>query len=241
MSPNNTPIATHTTGVPADHIDPNHPHFPTDSEAQLLPRPSYRLNPCLNKKSLWITFLAFLVTGSLIGAIFAGIKVGTDRAIAGHNKANGTVYVTTTVVQTTMVDVSVTPKPTTVTQILSTIRDDSSGKPTATATLPFSAPLRPTLIPTTPASSKCTFSDKTWQKKEECDTSCQPEDGKQKVCGQDEKGWTCVTCPLSCTLSGMNWRKKDDCETYCVPEEGKRKTCGLYPMGWQCVTCALEP
>ncbi|KAI1665583.1 hypothetical protein L13192_10524 [Pyrenophora tritici-repentis] len=172
------PIELQPTGVPADHSDRNHPHFPTDAEAQLLPRPSYATRSCLTKRFLWIMFGSVFALNCLIGAAFLGIKLGTDKAIADNQKSEGRViYVITTMVSTiSMTQVIPTPTISTVTQSLSIIGTD--------------------LFPTpTPSKSPCT-SYGSWPTLAECKGNCGVP-GNMTACGVWSGGFTCVVCPLT--------------------------------------------
>ncbi|KAF1829865.1 hypothetical protein BDW02DRAFT_602201 [Decorospora gaudefroyi] len=144
----NEPIPLQPMGVPADHVDPNHPHFPTDPEAQLPPRQHFAAVPCLSKKKL-VLLGTLLVLGSLIAALYVGIIVGKKNGIFEPNTTPTstleTVSVTKTVLSTSYLPVSVFPKPTTVTQVLSLIQDF----PKPTVTVPFEAPVRPTMVVST--------------------------------------------------------------------------------------------
>ena len=166
-----SPIELQQTGVPADYSDPNHPHFPTDTEAQL-PRRSFSTpRTCLSKRFVYIIFGLVLGLGLVVGGVFLGIKLGTDQALAEHQESsNGTTYVTTTTVFTVST-IHATPTPT-----LSIIGID--------------------LFPTPePSRSPCT-NHGSWPTLEKCDENCAVR-GNMTACGVWTGGFTCVVCPLT--------------------------------------------
>ncbi|KAI4675345.1 uncharacterized protein J4E84_010087 [Alternaria hordeiaustralica] len=81
------------TGVPADHIDPNHPYFPHDDEAQLPPRPFYARHSLFTKKRFIIPTCTTLIVALLIAALLGGIKIGLSsphNARSNDYNNNGT-------------------------------------------------------------------------------------------------------------------------------------------------------
>jgi hypothetical protein len=82
----------------------------------------------------------------------------------------------------------VTPDPKIITQTLHTTPDNT----TATATVPFEAPLRPTLVD--PPQETCTNKG-SWPTRAECEGNCDVP-GKRTVCGVWAGGFTCVICSL---------------------------------------------
>ena len=132
------PISTQSTGVgvPADYLDPNHPHFPHDDlEAQPSVRSHYKYAPCLSKKAVLILTGVFLILGSFALAVLTGIKISVGQAKAPSNSSTPvqTVYHTTTINATALVPVVVTPT-TTVTMFTTVSAPTSSPTPGCTST-----------------------------------------------------------------------------------------------------------
>ncbi|RMZ68712.1 hypothetical protein GMOD_00002522 [Pyrenophora seminiperda CCB06] len=176
-----------TPDVPADHSDPNHPHFPTDPETHLPPRSFYTPSSCISWKFLWIISGSLLTIGSIIGAGFLGIKFGTDKARAEYQKFDiATTFITTTVIPTVST-VYVTPTSATATVTF------SSTTTTVTRTL---GTIDTYMFPTTePSKSTCT-SHGSWPTIEECNENCAVL-GNRTACGVWTGGFTCVACPLA--------------------------------------------
>jgi hypothetical protein len=111
------PLEAQSTGVPVDHRDPNHPHFPRDSEAQ----PTKQ--PFVSKKASCIALAVLVLIAAIVTAMLVGGKVGMNMAKKPITSPVYTttfaeveiVYVTTTVSSTSVVHVSITPEPTTIT------------------------------------------------------------------------------------------------------------------------------
>jgi hypothetical protein len=177
-------VAPQSTGVPADYVDPNHPYFPHDSEAQAPPHSFLKPRACLSKKWLMIIFGVILALGLVIASLLIGIKIGIS-------KCPGTevvVYETTVVTSTsTGGTVRITPDPTI---IITTLHTTPGATPTGT--VPFKAPLRPTSVD--PPQETCT-SKGSWPTIEACQGDCDAP-GKRAVCGVWTGGFTCVICPL---------------------------------------------
>jgi hypothetical protein len=129
MSPNPLDPQPTGVGIPADHLDPNHPHFPHDDlEAQPSSRPYYRYAPCMSKNTVIILSGMFLVLGSFALAILTGVKIGVGQVRTPSNTTIPveTVYHTTTVNATALVPVLVVPT-TTVTMLTTILPTPSSG------------------------------------------------------------------------------------------------------------------
>jgi hypothetical protein len=129
------PLSSQPTGVgiPADHLDPNHPHFPYDDlEAQPSVRAYYKFAPYLSKKAVIILAGIFLVLGSFALAVLTGVKIGVGQVKAPTNASVPveTVYQTTTINATALVPILDTPT-TTVTMFM-TVRPTPSAGCTST-------------------------------------------------------------------------------------------------------------
>jgi hypothetical protein len=102
-------MAPQPTGVPADYVDSNHPHFPHDSEAQLPPRSFARASACFGNKWFLIAFGLFFGLGLIIMSLLTGIRIGMSKLPNEHT----TVYQTTITTSTsTGGTVTVIPEPT---------------------------------------------------------------------------------------------------------------------------------
>jgi len=169
-------ITPQRTGVPADHIDPNHPYFPHDDEAQLPPRPFYQRHSFFTKKRFLIPTFTILITALLIAALLGGIKIGLSRCPHEPPPVYQTTTVTSTPVHTTQ----------DATTITTTVRT------TPTKTVPFEAPVRQT--PVKPVESICSEKG-SWPSVEECRGNCFA-DGKfeRAMCVPWTGGFTCRIC-----------------------------------------------
>ncbi|KAG9187315.1 hypothetical protein G6011_05186 [Alternaria panax] len=102
-------VAPQPTGVPADYVDPNHPYFPHDPEAQLQPRSFAKADACVSSNWFLIVFSLIPVLGLLIASMLIGIKIGISKC--PHEQA--LVYETTIMTSTSMGSIiRVTPDPT---------------------------------------------------------------------------------------------------------------------------------
>lgn len=100
------------TGVPVDHRDLNHPHFPGEDVES---RSYWSKKRCMSRRALLILLGILLALGSIAIAVFLGIKLTAGRqtpvplpATNTTSAGVGTVYVTTTLLATTLVSISTT-------------------------------------------------------------------------------------------------------------------------------------
>jgi hypothetical protein len=175
-------IAPQRTGVPADHIDPNHPYFPHDFEAQLPPRPFYKRH---SKKCFFITTGIVLIIGLIIASLLIGIRVGLAKRPLEPALAHETTTITST---STRQAVYSTPDSVTRTTTLRT----TVGNTAPTKTVPFEAPTRPTAMK--PVQEICSEKG-SWPTTEECRGNCEA-DGRleRATCVAWTGGYTCKTC-----------------------------------------------
>ena len=180
-------MAPQPTGVPADYVDSNHPHFPHDAEAQLPPRSFARSSACFSNKWFLIAFSLLLGLGLIIMSLLTGIRIGMSKLPSEHT----TVYQTTiTTSKSTGGTVTVTPEPTyTITTV-----ETTPGRMTPTATVSFIK--APTGLTTVASPQETCTSKGSWPTIEECRGNCDVP-GKRSVCGKWPGGYTCVICPLT--------------------------------------------
>ena len=172
-------ITPQRTGVPADHIDPNHPYFPHDDEAHLPPRPFYKRHSFFTKKRFLIPTATILIIALLIAALLGGIKIGLSRCL--HEPPP--VYQTTAITSTSPHS---TADPTTITTTVRT---------TPTKTVPFEAPVRQTPVkPMKPVETVCSEKG-SWPTVEECRGNCFAGGKLEKaMCVPWSGGFTCRIC-----------------------------------------------
>lgn len=179
-------ITPQPTGVPADYVDANHPHFPHDSEAQYPPPSFGKTSAFLSKKWVWIAACLVLGPGLIILSLIIGIQIGMSKF--PHEQA--TVYETTIVTLTSTGGTArIKPEPTYTT---TTIHTTPGPIPTASVSF-IKAPTGLTRV----ASPQETCTSKgSWPTIEECRGNCDVP-GKRSVCGKWTGGYTCVICPLT--------------------------------------------
>jgi hypothetical protein len=180
-------IALQPTGVPADYVDSNHPHFPHDSEAQLPPRSFARAGACFVDKWVLIAFSLCFSLGMIIMSLLTGIRIGMSKLPNEHT----IVYQTTiTTSKSTGGTVTVTPEVTYTITTAQTI----PGRMTPTATVSFIK--APTSLTTVASPQETCTSKGSWPTIEECRGDCDVP-GKRSVCGKWTGGYTCVICPFT--------------------------------------------
>ena len=200
--------------VPADHQDPNHPHYPGDLEHQSGTRRSF-----INKRRV-------LIVGGIVSTILfvtAAVIWGVALTRKNGNKGAGAPEVTTTVNNSTTAPIEIpTIYENATTFVYTTTRVPLLIAPSlATSTIILSptprapeAPLRPIMVQTAPAtttsnvpapsetlpgersSSGCVFSG-AWVLKEQCEKHCPLQDGHKTYCEVSKRSqWVCVSCPV---------------------------------------------
>jgi hypothetical protein len=178
-------ISPQPTGVPADYVDSNHPHFPHDSEAQLPPRSLARASVCFNNKWALIMFSLSFGLGLIIMSLLTGIRIGMSKL----PNEQTTVYQTTIMTSTsTGGTVLIIPEPTYATTTVHT----TPGRTSPTATVSFIK--APTGLTTMASPQETCTSKGSWPTIEECRGNCDVP-GKRSVCGKWPGGYTCVICP----------------------------------------------
>jgi hypothetical protein len=180
-------ITPQPTGVPADYVDSNHPHFPHDSEAQLPSRSSVRASACFGDKWVLIAFSLFFGLGMIIMSLLTGIRIGMSKLPNEHTIVYQTTLTTSTSTGGTVI---VTPEMTYIITTAQTI----PGRTTPTATVSFIK--APTSLTTVASPQKTCTSKGSWPTIEECRGNCDVP-GKRSVCGKWTGGYTCVICPLT--------------------------------------------
>lgn len=202
--------------VPADHQDPNHPHYPGDLEHQSTTRPSL-----LSKKGFWIAGGVLMTSLSIIAAAFWGVALTRNHDntdMKAQKIINSTEFsarptleiqtvfehATTYVYSTTRVPLFVAPSLVTSTIIL---------PPTPRAEVAPEAPHQPTQVEPSSAtaisealaptndetgdilqSTKCLFSG-AWALKEQCEKHCPAWAGHISRCEVSKRSqWVCVSC-----------------------------------------------
>lgn len=178
---------TQPTGVPADYVDSNHPHFPHDSEAQLPPRSFARASACFGNKWVLIAFSLFFGLGMIIMSLLTGIRIGMSKLPNEHTIVYQTTLTTST---STGGTVTVTPEVTYTITTAQTI----PGRTTPTATVSFIK--APTSLTTVASPQETCISKGSWPTIEECREICDVP-GKRSVCGKWTGEYTCVICPLT--------------------------------------------
>jgi hypothetical protein len=202
--------------VPADHHDPNHPHYPRDLEHQSLTRRSLLSNKGILIAGSILTTILFVVVGAVWGAAFTSKNDGDDAkapevTIATNTFTSAsmefqTVYknADTFVYSTTRVPLLVAPSLATSTIVPT---------PTARAAVIPEAPLRPVLIdrisamtleastpldaPSSDTSSKSCLFDGAWVLKEQCEKHCETWEGHERHCEISKRSqWVCVSCRM---------------------------------------------
>ncbi|KAH3945110.1 hypothetical protein HBI56_055390 [Parastagonospora nodorum] len=200
------PLEAQTTGVPVDHRDPNHPHFPGDLEAQ----PSAR--PCLNSKSRLIIGGVIVIILSLITAVLVGGKIGMDMATRPTRPVFTTVpiehetkNITTIEYSTSVMQLSITPDPTTITTTSMSMMPSMALLPTSTPTpkpSPTSeAPKEPTSTPRRgKGGGRQCYIVGNWPTNAECVKRCTKQEldlkeDRTATCQVDPKAvFSCVVC-----------------------------------------------
>jgi hypothetical protein len=203
------PIEPQATGVPADFVDPNHPHFPHDVEAQPFERPYYKYFPSVSKKTANVIAIGLLVVLSYLTAILVGGKIGMGmvKQPAPLPVVNETVYATTTVFSTTVIPYTLKQNATT-----STVQVTVTVTPTPSIDLFPVAPAfswTPTPASSTPSpsaespkgkNSVCFWTGR-WSTLKECEDKCVAMDDKstnqKPVCGEERGFHRCQTCKAS--------------------------------------------
>jgi len=217
------PIEPQPTGVPADYLDPNHPQFPHDVEAQPFVRPHYVYVPFMSKKTANIVAIALFVMLSLLAAVLVGGKIGmgaVKRPVPPAPTEIETVYMTTTVVSTTLVPTMHGPGTTTITT--TTMLPPPTPTPAPSSSNPF--PVAPAFSWTPPPPSPSPEPPKEEKKPE-------PPKEEQKP---EEKG--------ECFWVGR-WSTKKECEEKCAEmnsKTGQEVVCGENRGFYQCQTCKTK-
>ncbi|KAI8931606.1 hypothetical protein NX059_011260 [Plenodomus lindquistii] len=122
-------IELQPAGVPADYVDPSHPHFPYDVESQ---PPAYKKSaPYLriSKRALWTAVAIFVVIGLIVGIVAASISICVNRF---HVHEHAAPVITPSSVATSQVSGFHTVYITTTVSPLQDIRPDAPLRPIAT-------------------------------------------------------------------------------------------------------------
>lgn len=207
IAPSSEPVS-----VPADHEDPNHPHFPGDLEHRSGGRHSIITTKRILIAAAVVTTILIIIAAAIWGVVLAQKHdekaaamavatvtpdITTSAPLEIHTVS---LNATTTVYSTTRVPLLVAPSLATSTIILAPSRTPA-------------APLRPvaaetiiaTSTPSTPAPSDAPVGDISitgcffngaWVLKAQCEKNCPTWDGHETRCeGSKRSRWVCVSCP----------------------------------------------
>jgi hypothetical protein len=199
-------LESHRSDVPADYVDPNHPHFPTEIEGQLPPRPYYKR---VNKNALLIIGAIILV---IVSAVVGGkFGAGLAKRPVMSSTASKTVYSTTTIITTSsftggkafeMISVTSTFAQTSSLVSSTTLTTSMPATETSKAHPPeqgVSSSSLAALISGPPKFKKQCYSTGRWPSLEECNKQCaiNNKPGQEAHCEVDTNAVIkCIICKL---------------------------------------------